>query len=199
MKAEVQGWKLWGKEHSYPVLVLQCSKDELEATEALHRLNKICAGLHGFGFQQKLAAVSNPDAIKDQGTVFTIDLGTLLTLLIEVETDKAKREFAVGWLRSLVDKIKENSPKKAQVFSCRCGQVFKKEKLYKKHKKLCTVLVRDFGLMLRAQESLKGLKEKKGKKHGKETGKNRRVRKDHEANELRSKVSARSKRKSKQK
>ena len=118
MKASVESWKLWGAAEEYPVLQIHCSKDELEATEALHRLNTICAGLRGLGFKQSLASISNPDAVKDQGTFFTIDLGTLLAMLASLETNKADREFAIGWLRSLSDKVVKKESSKKEVFTC---------------------------------------------------------------------------------
>jgi len=201
MKASIEGWKLWGKEKEYPILTLRCSSAEIEETKALCRLNQICKGLSGFGYKKSLAAINNPDAVKNQGTSFVIDLGTLLTLLAEVEVNKASKEFSVNWLRSLADKITNKKDVKVEEFTCRCGQAFKKEKVYKSHQKLCSIIAQDFGLMLRVQESLKVLaKDQKGKVHS--NGKAKETKRVHiysETHELRSKVSARPKGKLKQK
>lgn len=205
MKATIQSWKLWNEKEEYPVLCLHASADEIEETKALYRLQQICKGLRGLGYQRTLAAVNNPESFKDQGTSFVIDLGTLLTLLAEVELDAAKRTFAVGWLAKLTPVIKAQEQKQEDPdkLVCRCGQTFKNDKHLQKHKKLCSVLSRDFGLLLRAENSLKALSgkiEKKGKGHGRKAKEGSKLgRKDHEAHELQPKVPARQKRKPKRK
>lgn len=202
MKATIASWKLWGKEQEYPVLILHCTPDEIEETKALCRLQDICKGLYGLGYQRTLAAINNPDALKDQGTSFAIDLGTLLTLVSEVATNEAKREFSVSWLRSLAVSHLPTASEKKKVdddLRCRCGQVFSNEKKLKHHQKLCSVLAKDFGLLLRTQESLKALKETKGKSHGNKTSQGKRIREDSKTIKLQPKVSARSKGKAKRK
>ena len=161
MKATIEKWKLYGKDLEYPVLSIEASKEELNATDALYKLDQICRGLGGICLNKSLATVSNKDT-KAQRTIFDIDLGTLLTLCAAIQAETAKRTFATAWLRNLADSYKGRvSDKVPDELRCRCGLTFKREKQAKQHRKRCSVIVEAMPLLRRVVKALKDLSGKK--------------------------------------
>lgn len=182
MKAYVQTWKLWEQlkvKLEYPMLILEASKEEAEETQALIKLGEICKGLFGKGYNNRVAAINNPDT-RHLRTSFAIDIGTLLTLCAEFSSDRGNKEaakqFAIGWLKNLADSHKSRGKDKvSEDLMCRCGQVFKTEKVRKSHVKRCSVIQHDMPILRRVQASLKALKKKKVSSDGYEKSQTRKL------------------------
>src|SRR6202042_1786992 len=89
-----------------------------------------------------------------------IDVGTLITSYSQILKDKTSKTYAAGWLHSLVA-AKHYDKKSEPLFTCRCGQTFKKDKIRKAHLKKCAVIQQDMPLLRRCKESLDKLSGKK--------------------------------------
>lgn len=183
MKAFVQSWRDWSNDQSYPVLIVEADKQDQEQCAALKALEGFCKGIPGRGYLKQMAAVDNLGHL-------VIDLGTLLTMVGQIQSHERSVNIGIGWLKSTVAaKQKEWNPKKSEIL-CLCGSIFKSEKLRAKHIRKCSVVKEQMPLLRRAKISMLALQGRKVKASG--TSKARKLQ-DSKAARLQAQVSAKAK------